>query len=394
MQQMENKELLQLAQQLIRIKSVTGQEQELAEFIKSTMLAMGYDEAIIDDAGNVIGMIKGAGDFRLLFDAHIDTVGIGAESDWAYDPFGGEIEGGRLYGRGAADMKGALAAMLYAGATLVPQKDRLPGTIFISGTVSEEIAEGQCFELVLDRVKPDLVIIGEASELNLKIGQRGRAEIQVTAKGKSAHSSNPELAVNAGEHLVDAISALRAIKLRQDPLLGEGIMVLTDLISRPYPGQSVIPYEASCTYDRRLLVGETEAGVLGELQDCLAEVAAKIPSLNVAVNIAEEQHTTYTGHSFTNKRFYPAWKLEEDHPYTQTALKALQDSGLEPQITAYRFCTNGSASCGKRGIPTIGFGPGRENDAHIVNESISLEDMEKAMKGYRSLMTCSFEARD
>ena len=387
---MENKELLQLAQQLIRIKSITGQEQELAAFIKSTMLDMGYDDAIIDEAGNVIGMIKGAGDFKLLFDAHIDTVGVGAESDWTHDPFGGEIEGGRLYGRGAADMKGSLAAMLYAGATLVPQKDRIPGTIFISGTVSEEIAEGQCFELVLDRVKPDLVVIGEASELNLKIGQRGRAEIQVTAKGKSAHSSNPELAVNAGEHLVDAISALRKIKLRQDPLLGEGIMVLTDLISRPYPGQSVIPYEASCTYDRRLLVGETEAGVLGELKDCLAEAAAKIPSLNITVNIAEEQHTTYTGHSFTNKRFYPAWKLEEDHPYTQKALKALQGSGLEPQITAYRFCTNGSTSCGKRGIPTIGFGPGRENDAHVVDESISVEDLEKAMKGYRGLMTCSF----
>ncbi|NLC76912.1 MAG: YgeY family selenium metabolism-linked hydrolase [Clostridia bacterium] len=390
---MQKQDLVQLAQKLVQIRSVTGQEKELAQFIKDTMLAMGYDEAVIDEAGNVVGMIKGRGDFRILFDAHIDTVGPGAEADWTYDPFGGQVEGGRLYGRGAADMKGALAAMLCAGAQLVSQKDRLPCTVYISGTVSEEIAEGQCFELVLDRVQPDLVVIGEASELNLKIGQRGRAEILVTAKGKSAHSSNPELAVNAGEHLVDAIYGLRDVKLGQDPLLGEGIMVLTDLISRPYPGQSVIPYEAACTYDRRLLVGETEEGVLGELRDCLAKVAEKSPGLDIDVRIAEERHITYTGYSFTNKRFYPAWKLAEDHPYVRQALAVLQAGGLDPQITAYRFCTNGSASCGKRWIPTIGFGPGRENDAHIVNESISLADLEKAMIGYRALMTCAFNAK-
>lgn len=387
---MPNQELIQLAQQLIQIKSVTGQEKELAGFIKDYMLEAGYDEAVIDEAGNVIGVIRGQGKFKLLFDAHIDTVGPGDEAQWTYHPFAGEIAGGKLYGRGAADMKGALAAMLYAGARIARRQERPAGDIYISGTVSEEIAEGQCFELVLDRVQPDLVIIGEASELNLKIGQRGRAEILVKSKGKSAHSSNPELAVNAAEHLVDVIRALRNVELGQDPLLGDAIMVLTDMISHPYPGQSVIPFEAACTYDRRLLVGETEEGVLARLQEIIAQVKEENPNLNASVQIAAEEHNTYTGYRFHNKRFFPAWKLPEDHPYVLKAMEALRVSGHDPQISAYRFCTNGSASMGKRGIPTMGFGPGQENHAHIVDEFIDLDELAKAMKGYEALMNGNF----
>ncbi|HHW07693.1 MAG TPA: YgeY family selenium metabolism-linked hydrolase [Clostridia bacterium] len=387
---MATQELVELARQLIRIKSVTGAEQELAGFVRDYMLESGYDEAVIDEAGNVIGVIRGRGGTKLLFDAHLDTVGAGDASAWTYDPFGGEVADGKLYGRGAADMKGALAAMLYAGAQLAHCPERPFGDIYISGTVSEEVAEGQCFELVLDRVRPDLVIIGEASELNLKIGQRGRAEILVRTTGKSAHSSNPALAVNAAEHLADAIRALRRAKLGHDPLLGDAIMVLTDMISHPYPGQSVIPYAALATYDRRLLVGETEEGILAGLQELVTGLREENPNLQVSFEIAAGEHRTYTGYQFLNKRFFPAWQLPPEHPYVRQSLTALRAAGLSPQVSAYRFCTNGSASMGKRGIPTIGFGPGHEHQAHIVDEFIDLTELEQAMLGYRALMGCHF----
>jgi len=389
---MATQELVELAGQLIRIRSVTGEEKDLAAFVRDYMQRSGYDEAIIDEAGNVIGVIRGQGGKRILFDAHLDTVGPGDEAAWSCHPFGGEVADGKLYGRGAADMKGALAAMLYAGAQLARAAERPPWDVYISGTVSEEVAEGRCFELVLDRVQPDLVIIGEASELNLKIGQRGRAEIQVKTAGQSAHSSNPQLAVNAAEHLADVIRALRRVPLGRDPLLGDAILVLTDVISRPYPGQSVIPYEACATYDRRLLAGETEERVLADLEEAVAALREQNPALKVSFAIAAGEHRTYTGYRFHNRRFFPAWKLAPEHPYVTAALAALREAGLAPEISAYRFCTNGSASMGKRGIPTMGFGPGREDQAHVVDEYIEVAALEQAARGYGALMRCHFDS--
>lgn len=382
--------LLTIAQDLIRIQSLTGCEEKIVKHIQKTMLDFGFDQAVIDEAGNVIGTIQGQGNYRILFDAHVDTVGVGDEEKWTVNPFAGEVDNGRIYGRGAADMKCALAAMLFAGANLIAQKESLPGTICISGTVSEEVAEGRCFETVLDTVKPDFVVIGEASELNLKIGQRGRAEIVLQSYGKSAHSSTPQLAVNAAEKLVDALLELRRMKLPASPLLGQAIMVLTDFISHPYPGMSVIPYQARATYDRRLLMGETEDEVLAEIIELFNKIKAENASFDVRAFIAEEELFTYTGYRIYNRKFFPAWELDIKHPLCQGTLGALRAAGLNPEITAYRFCTNGSSSAGKYGIPTIGFGPGSEKMAHTVDEYVSLEDLQRAAIGYQAMMKYSF----
>jgi len=386
---MEN-QLLGFARDLIRINSVTGGERTLVEFARQKMLDLGYDEAYLDEAGNVIGVLKGKGNYKILFDAHVDTVDVGDKQKWSFDPFGGEVHNDKLYGRGAADMKGAFAAMICAGASLIKQKESLPGTIYISGTVSEEIAEGRCFEVVLDRVKPDYVVIGEASELNLKIGQRGRAEIVLNSYGKSAHSSNPQLAVNAAENLVDAITRIRTLELPVHPLLGKAIMTLTDCISHPYPGRSVIPYKASCTYDRRLMTGESENSVLEEINRLLGTIQNGKKSFDVRADIAEDELVTHSGYKVLNRRFFPAWALEAEHPFCKIALRALKSAGLAPDVTAYQFCTNGSSSAGKYGIPTVGFGPGTEDMAHVVDEYISLAELNKAAEGYKALMNYSF----
>ncbi len=380
-----NLNLNAIAAKLLKINSVTGAENEVALCAKELFLSFGYDDANIDKAGNVVGCIRGKGQGKILFDAHIDTVGMGDLSKWTTPPLAAAVRDGRMYARGASDMKGAFAAMIYAGAKLIAEGVSPAADIYISGTVNEETAEGRCVEVVLDDVKPDYVVIGEASEMNLKIGQRGRAEIVLTATGRSAHSSTPEIALNAIERLTRAMADIRdKVELTSHPLLGKGIMVATDIISDPYPGISVIPDKAVCTYDRRLLPGESEKNVLDAIQKALAGM--QNGDYPVTAAIAEETLTTYNGYAFKNRKFFPAWELEENDPYVTGAMGALQKAGIQAKISAYSFCTNGSSTAGVRGVPTIGFGPGTEKDAHIIDESISLAELAGAAKGYQALM--------
>ena len=371
-------ELVGLLQKLIRIQSLSGQEKAVAGLIASAMRELGFDEVRIDDNGSVIGLVRGARPGpTLLLDAHCDTVGVSPGVSWQHEPFGAEVVGNRLYGRGASDMKGALAAMIHAAAAV--DRSRLAGAVAVSATVMEEVMEGVSLAAVMDALDPDFVIIGEATDLNLNIGGRGRAEIKLEALGKPAHSSSPHLGVNAVHRMIPAIQAIEQLSLGHDPLLGPSIMALTDIISEPYPGNSVIPSRCRVTYDRRLLPGETESSVLDGLRQ-LPELA------DIDVRLAQGQHATYTGAMLEAVKFFPAWKLPPEHSLVQKALAGLRTVGQNPQLGAYRFCTNAAYSAGRAGVPTIGFGPGTEARAHIVDEFIELEELFAAARGYAALI--------
>lgn len=152
--------------------------------------------------------------------------------------------------------------------------------------VHEECFEGIAARLVSERYKPDYVIIGEASELNLKIGQRGRAEIVVETFGKPAHSANPQAGINAVYKMAQLIDKIRTITPPTHPVLGHGILELTDIKSSPYPGASVVPDYCRATYDRRLLVGETKESVIAPLESALAELVAQDPQFKASVSYA------------------------------------------------------------------------------------------------------------
>lgn len=370
--------LIALCQDLVRVPSPSGGEAAVAERVQAAMRANGCDDVVVDPWGNVIGRWQGQEEGPpLLFDAHMDTVPVADPDRWQHDPYGGAVVDGRLYGRGAADMKGALAAMIHAMGRLVAAGRRPRRDVYVSATVAEELFEGVALVPVLERVRPGLVVIGEASELNLKIGQRGRAEIVVTTAGKSCHSSSPEKGENAIYKMAEAIGKLRAMPPPVHPELGPGISEVTDIISSPYPGASVVPDRCRVTIDRRLLLVETPESVLAAYEAVLGDAAA--------VAIAESSLTCYTGETLGGRRFFPAWMFDRDHPVIHDALAALAAAGLRPEITTYRFCTNGSASAGRFGILTVGFGPGAEHLAHIDDEYIPVADLAAAAAGYREM---------
>lgn len=377
---MNTDQLIKLTQKLVRQQSFPGEEAPMLKLVEAEMQTLGFDRVWVDDCGNVIGVVEGAQSGpTLLFDAHVDTVGIAPGVPWHYEPFGAVIDNDAIYGRGSADMKGALAAMMMAAATV--DRSQLAGRAVISASVMEEVFEGGALKAVMDDIKPDFVVIGEATNLNISRGGRGRAEIQLETIGRPSHSSAPHQGLNAVLEMTKVLQAIEGMTLPSHPLLGPAIMALTDIISEPYPGYSVIPSRCRVTYDRRLLPGETAESVLQSLR-----ALPGLDDVKLNISLTEGEHQTYTGAMLQGTKFFPAWEYPESDPFVQMALRGVQAAGLEPDFRAYRFCTNAAYSAGVAGVPTIGFGPADEPDAHVIDEHLSLDSLVGAAKGYLGII--------
>lgn len=383
-----DEKLIAFCQEAIRIPSPSGQEKDVAELCARKMREYGFDEVQIDRYGSVLGRIHGKRPGRtILMDGHIDNVDVIDGPEWTHDPFGGEIDGGRIYGRGASDMKGSVTAMISAAAHFAQDTDRdFAGDICVSCTVHEECFEGVSSREITRLAKPDFVIIGEATSTTVKIGQRGRAEVVVETAGKSCHSSNPEKGVNAVYHMMAVIEEIRKIVPNEHPILGKGILELTDIVSSPYPGASVVPALCRATFDRRTLVGEDEAVILGQVDAAIAQAAQRVPGLKARAYLAEGKEACWTGDTISAKRYFPAWLMEESHPDVQKVLAGLKEAGIEAPVSHFSFCTNGSHFCGEASIPTIGYGPSLESLAHVRDEYIEIEQLTKACQGFACIL--------
>lgn len=388
MDESRKEQLTALCRKMIKAQSYSGHEALVAAEMKAFWQENGYHDIHIDRYGNCICHVPGSRPGpRILFDGHMDTVPVADPSKWKHDPFGAEIVDGRMYGRGTSDMKGALSAMLSAAMFFVQDcGNDFAGDIYVAGVVHEECFEGVAARAISEYVKPDVVIIGEASMCNVKIGQRGRAEVVVETFGVPAHSANPEKGVNAVYRMCSVIQEIQKLTPPSHPIMGKGILELTDIKSSPYPGASVVPEYCRATYDRRLLVGETKESVLRPLQTLLERMMAEDPSLKARVSFAVGKELCYTGATIESERFFPGWLYDQKEPFVQDVLAQLHSMGYEPEITQYNFCTNGSHYAGEAGIPTLGIGPSRENLAHTVDEYIELSELYKVADCYQGVM--------
>ena len=376
---MTDKDLYSLLSSLVSTYSVSGNEKAIVDFLDDKLTSLGF-ATIHMESGSVCGVITGDRPGpTVLLDAHIDTVGVPDRSKWTHDPFSLTRDGGRIYGRGTSDMKGGLASLIGGASEFIGKS--FPGRIVVSCIVEEERFEGICAWEVSEIFNPDYVVIGESTGGRLNIGQRGRCEIILEAEGKSCHSSNPEEGVNAIRVMMNAIEALDEIKPIEDEMLGKGIMVLTDIISSPYPGASVIPEKCFATFDRRTIVGETMYSVLSPINDLLEKKGIKAKA-----KIAEGVTDTYTSHHLSAPRFFPSWKMREDDESSVKARKGLESVGLWKGFGHYSFCTNGSHYGGEKGIAVVGYGPGEERLAHIVDEYIEEKDLYEAKRGIEGII--------
>lgn len=380
-------QVIHLCKALIAAQSYSGSEEQAAKVITEFAEQGAFDEVSVDVLGNVALVINGTKDGpTLLLDGHIDTVPVNKEH-WSTDPFQAMEGDGRLYGRGSSDMKGSVSAMIVAAKQFATAtKKCFPGRIVISCSVHEETFEGVATRVVSKKFNPDVVVIGEATGLNLNRGQRGRAEVVVETTGVSVHSANPEKGVNAVLQMMKLLAEIEKLSAPEDPVMGKGILVLTDIVSSPYPGKSVLPSSCRATFDRRTLVNETKESVLQPIQQVIEQLKEDDPTFEAKVYYSKGIDQCYTGATIEAERFFPAWLYEDTADFVQNPLQALREIGIPAKLSHYSFCTNGSHFAGEADIPTIGFGPSQENLAHTDNEYIEIDQLSRAVDGFAAIM--------
>lgn len=382
----ERASLQAFLQALVKTASPSGAEGAVAALIMDEMRRLGYDDVWMDEAGNVIGQIGPASGAEsgpiLMFNSHMDTVAADPAS-WELDPRGGEVKKGRLYGVGACDMKGGLAATVYSAALLARRKVSLHGTLIVACVGLEEPSEGTGTRVLFeeDHLRPDWVVIAEPSNLQVVRAQRGHIEMLLSVTGRSAHSSTPELgdnAIYAAARLIFGLEIL-AGQMPEDPFLGPGVLAVTDIKSRA-ASRNAIPDRCEMFLDRRLTLGETEAMALMEIQRVVAREAS-----HAEVRVIEEDVTTHTGKVLRARRASLPWAFDERHPLVQAMVHAARSVGLRPGITRWHFATEGAYSAGVARVPTVGFGPGDPSLAHCVNECVELDQVFAAAAAYAAL---------
>ncbi|MBK9795326.1 MAG: M20/M25/M40 family metallo-hydrolase [Holophagaceae bacterium] len=367
--------VITLCREFVRIPSLSGQEGALAALVAERMRAMGL-AVEIDRFGSVLGMRKGVRPGpTVLLDAHLDTVPVTEPTAWAHDPFGADIDQDRLWGRGAADTKGSLAAMLCAVADL----EDFPGTLILSASVCEENLTSAALNHVLDRHPVDLVLVGEPTSLQLGVGQKGRAGLLVEARGRSAHTSRPELGDNAIYKLVEALARIRTLPQPEDPALGRGVCELIEIASEPRPSPGMVPHRCTGRLALRLLPGETAPSVLARLAPCLEGLEG------VTIRLAEATQRCYTGQELTMPDCVPAWK----NPDLSLQARLLEALGTAPFAAPYT--TNASAAAA-RGLPAFLLGPGSIEQAHGVDEWIALDQLNAAPAAYAAVLRAFHQA--
>lgn len=375
------KAILRFLDEIIAIPSFDSQIGDVVKRINQEMKELGFDEVFTDKMGNSVGRM-GNGPVKIVFDSHIDTVGIADRTQWKWDPFKGKTEGGIRYGLGACDEKGSTPGMVYALKILKDLKLLDGFTCYYFGNMEEEcdgIAPNSFVET--EKIRPDHVIIGEPTCMRIYRGHRGRVELKVTTKGRTCHASAPERGDNAVYKMMPIVKEISEMShlFKDDPFLGKGSVVVSKIECKT-PSLNAVPDECTIYLDRRLTFGENEKSSIAELNS--------LPSMkNGKVEELFYDTPSYTGFRFPVSKYYPPWALDPKHPLVQAGVEAYKAShnGKDPVVDKWVFSTNGTYWMGKANIPSIGFGPGNEVYAHTVNDQVPLDEVVKATEFYALL---------
>ncbi len=372
-----NQNMVDFLSDLIRIQSYTSQEGPAVQRTLEELRKIGCEEVWTDSAGNAMGRI-GKGERIVLFNAHLDTNEVSDASNWPHPPLEPVIENGILYGLGASDCKAGVASIVYGAAILNKLGLLNDISVVVMGATLEEDAEGFAFRSLVERdgLKPECVLLAEATDLTLRRGHRGRCEVHVRTAGKAVHASTPHLGENAIVKMAPVIEALEKMNgsLPKHPIFGEGTQVVS-LISGPHTPNSV-PDWCEIALDRRLVPGESAESIVESIEQVVAPMGAK-------VEIPIQPVISHTGLKLDGPAFYPGWLIDEDAEIIRVG-KATYEALWQqaPKVDVWKFSTDGTYSAGVAGIPTMGFGPQEEPYVHTAMDQVNLEKLKKAAMFY------------
>jgi putative selenium metabolism hydrolase len=336
-----------------------------------------FDRIWTDGLGNLLGQIgtPSRGKKLIAIDAHVDTVGVGERSEWKHDPYRGKVADGKVWGRGAGDQEGAIAAMVYAAKIVRDLNvDLSEFSLLMTFTVMEEDCDGLCWQYIVNegKIRPDVVVVTDSTDCKILRGQRGRMEIGVTCLGRSCHGSMPEKGDNAVYKIAKIVREIEALneRLGSDDFLGKGTITVT-YIDCKTPSLCAVPGQAYIHLDRRLTVGDTKKSAIAEVKDAIKRAGVK-----AKVEVLCYSRPSYTGLVYETEKYFPMWCQSEDSLPVQAAVRTYHEVlGRAPTVHRWTFSTNAVSIAGMFGIPCVGFGPAPESVAHTVNDSVPIEHL-------------------
>ena len=383
-------------------------EKEHIDRIAEEMRKLDFDKVEIDPMGNVLGYM-GTGKTLIGFDAHIDTVGIGNKANWNFDPYEGFESETEIGGRGTSDQLGGIVSAVY-GARIMKDLGLLSDkyTVLVTGTVQEEDCDGLCWQYIIneDKVRPEFVVSTEPTDGGIYRGQRGRMEIRIDVQGVSCHGSAPERGDNAIYKMADILQDVRALnendaadtteikglvkmldkkynsEWEEANFLGRGTVTCSQIFYTS-PSRCAVADSCAISVDRRLTFGEDKDLAISQIEN--------LPSVKAAGDKAKVSMYTYevpswTGLVYPTDCYFPTWVLPEDHVVTKSTEETYRSLfGREPRTDKWTFSTNGVSIMGRYGIPVVGFGPGKEKEAHAPDEKTWKQDLIECAALYAAL---------
>jgi len=378
--------LFGFAQELVRKPSVSLRERQLADMVEEQMKAVKFDKVVRDDYGNVVGIIFGhEGEPTVLLNSHMDTVTAGNKKRWSESPYSGRIEDGKLYGLGAADCKGGLAAQVFAGALLKRSLLPLRGNLVVAATVAEENGRSMGVRGLLEHtlpelgMMPDYAILAEPTGLGLYYGHDGWMEIEVRVEG-----TNPFMVDDAARSVYE--------ELRSGA--GNGHAAGEPQMATVHPPRFTdlsASRRATIRLGRRLVPNQSLRDVLSQTQHTACLVAQPAASVAVEARVREESQETYTGRTIVTKHVTNAWSTDPFHPLMTGARGALAAAGCQVrpgtwQLGRLGMGTAGGVMVNEFDVPTIGYGPGNEAQTHEANEYVELDKVTETVYGTAAIV--------
>lgn len=370
---------------LVAIPGESCGEEGVIRRIAQEMESLGFDKVDIDGMGNVLGYM-GTGKTLIAYDAHIDTVGLGELGNWTFDPYKGYENDEEIGGRGTSDQLGGLVSATY-GAKIMKDLNLISDkyTVLVTGTVQEEDCDGLCWQYIVNesKIRPEFVVITEPTNGNIYRGQRGRMEIRVEVKGVSCHGSAPERGDNAIYKMAEIIGEVKELnnRLHVDPFLGKGTLAVSQSFYTS-PSRCAVADMSAISIDRRLTDGETYEMALEEIR-----ALASVKKYDAEVTMYKYDSPSWTKLVYPTDCYFPTWVIPEEHPATQAMVESYEGMYGTPKVDKWTFSTNGVSIMGRFGIPCIGFGPGKEEEAHAPNEKTWKADLVKCAAVYAALPT-------
>ncbi len=368
--------------ELIATPSNSRQESAIAGLARRHMVRLGFPSVTVDRFGNVVGRI-GEGPKRIIFDAHMDTIGIGDRSSWRFDPYQGDFKANKVFGHGATNNKGGLAAIIYAGALIRELDLAQDCSVYVVGSIQAEDCEGLAYKALFDveKLYPHFVVLSMPTGMRLCRGQRGRAELRVTLRGQPAHASAPDKGFNAIYGVAKIVDGIRLLneRLPSDPFVGKATCAVTH-IECDDNGPNQLVESCRITIDRRLIPQENPKKMLAQVREACRGTRAKI-------EIVEYEQPSYRGLRLPMEKYFPTWQLAADHPLVAAAEGAYRSVFRKKAVhSAWTMSTAGSYTMGVAKVPTIGVGPSEEVHQGPINDHVRLDDLERSMAFYATLL--------